>query len=60
VKAGLVGQTPSVVDLDPKHGDLQVGIDFRRIYAAILEDWLRLPSKQALGGVHERLPLFKA
>jgi uncharacterized protein (DUF1501 family) len=60
VKAGLVGQTPTLVDLDPQHGDLRVGLDFRRIYAAILEDWLGLPSKQGLGGAYERLPLFKA
>src|SRR5207248_2012892 len=36
VKAGVVGEAPSLVDLDPRHGDLRVGLDFRRIYAAIL------------------------
>jgi uncharacterized protein (DUF1501 family) len=60
VKAGLVGTTPSLLDLDPKHGDLKVGIDFRQVYAAVLEDWLRLPSKQALGGEFNRLPLFRS
>jgi uncharacterized protein (DUF1501 family) len=60
VKAGLVGTTPSLVDLDPQHGDLKVGIDFRQIYATILEDWLRLPAQITLGGAFERLPLFRA
>jgi uncharacterized protein (DUF1501 family) len=59
VKGGLVGATPSLLDLDPKHGDLKTVIDFRRIYATVLDDWLGLPSKEALGGAFEPLPLFK-
>jgi uncharacterized protein (DUF1501 family) len=59
VKAGLVGTTPSLVDLDPTHGDLKVGIDFRRVYATVLEEWLGLPAQTALGGEFERLPLFR-
>jgi uncharacterized protein (DUF1501 family) len=59
LKGGLVGTTPSLIDLDPRHGDLKVGLDFRRVYAAVLEDWLRLPSAQALGGKFERLDLFR-
>src|SRR5262249_39962024 len=60
VKPGVVGETPSLTDLDPKHGDLRVGLDFRRVYAAVLEDWLGLPGKQALGGSFEPLGLFRA
>ena len=59
VRGGLVGATPSLVDLDPTHGDLRVGIDFRRVYAGILQDWLGVPSRDALGAVFERLPLFR-
>jgi uncharacterized protein (DUF1501 family) len=59
VRAGLVGTTPSLLDLDPKHGDLKGGIDFRQIYATVLQDWLDLPSKQALGGDFGPLPLFR-
>jgi uncharacterized protein (DUF1501 family) len=58
VRGGLVGATPSLLDLDPKFGDLRTTIDFRRIYATILDDWLGLRSKQALGGAFESLPLF--
>ena len=56
VQAGLVGQTPSLVDL--QDGDLKMGIDFRQVYATMLEKWLELPTKAALGGAFEPLPLF--
>jgi uncharacterized protein (DUF1501 family) len=58
VKGGLVGQTPSMVDLEA--GDLKMGLDFRRVYATVLEEWLGLPAKAALAGTFERLPLFRA
>jgi uncharacterized protein (DUF1501 family) len=57
VKAGLVGTIPSLTDLED--GDLKVGLDFRRVYASVLEDWLGLPSETALAGNFERLPLFR-
>jgi uncharacterized protein (DUF1501 family) len=56
VKGGLVGKTPSLLDLE--HGDLRMGIDFRRVYATVLEDWLGLPAS-TLGGGFEKLPLFR-
>jgi uncharacterized protein (DUF1501 family) len=58
VKAGLVGDTPKLLDL--QDGDLKMSIDFRRVYAAVLENWLELPSKTALGGAFVPLPLFRA
>jgi uncharacterized protein (DUF1501 family) len=57
VRPGLVGATPSLLELED--GDLKVGLDFRRVYASVLEDWLGLPSRPALGGAFERLPLFR-
>jgi uncharacterized protein (DUF1501 family) len=57
VRPGLVGATPSLLDLED--GDLKVGFDFRRVYASVLEDWLGLPSRPALGGAFERLPVFR-
>jgi uncharacterized protein (DUF1501 family) len=57
VKAGLVGKTPSLLELEG--GDLKMGVDFRRVYAAVLQDWLRLPSRTALGGTFAPLPLFR-
>jgi uncharacterized protein (DUF1501 family) len=58
VRAGLVGETPNLLDLED--GDLKVHVDFRRIYAAILQDWLALPSAGALGGRFDPLPLLQA
>jgi uncharacterized protein (DUF1501 family) len=60
VRAGLVGTTPNLLDLDEKHGDLKVGLDFRQVYATVLEDWLKLPSEPALGQGFAKLPLFRS
>jgi uncharacterized protein (DUF1501 family) len=56
VKAGLVGATPKLLDL--QDGDLKMTFDFRRIYATVLEDWFGLPSKPVLGSGFEKLPLL--
>ncbi len=56
VKPGLVGAAPSLLDL--QDGDLKMSVDFRRVYATVLEGWLGLPSREAVGGVFEPLPLF--
>jgi uncharacterized protein (DUF1501 family) len=60
VKGGLVGESPRLLELDPKFGDLRTNIDFRRVYATVLEEWLALPARSALAGNFERLPLFKS
>jgi uncharacterized protein (DUF1501 family) len=51
---------PSLLDLDPKFGDLKTTVDFRQVYATVLEDWLRLPARAALSGTFARLPLFRS
>jgi uncharacterized protein (DUF1501 family) len=48
VLAGIHGPHPSLTDLDG--GALKPGTDFRAVYAAVLEDWLGLPSAAILGG----------
>ncbi len=58
VRAGLVGTYPSLTDLDS--GDLKMTVDFRRVYATILDGWLGLPDRRALGSAFEALPLLKA
>src|SRR5262249_6719092 len=60
LKAGIVGNAPSLLDLDPKAGDLRTSVDFRQVYASVLESWLGIPSESALGGKFERLPLFRS
>jgi|SRR5579884_445338 len=57
VKSGLVGEAPKLLDL--QDGDLKMTTDFRRVYATVLEDWLGLPSKSALGATFDTLPLFR-
>jgi uncharacterized protein (DUF1501 family) len=57
VRGGLVGATPNLLDLE--NGDLKANLDFRRIYATLLDEWLGLPSRSVLGGAFERLPLFR-
>jgi uncharacterized protein (DUF1501 family) len=56
VRSGLAGTTPPLLDLED--GDLKMGIDFRRVYATVLEDWLGLTASDALGGDFAKLPLF--
>ena len=58
VKAGLVGEAPRLLDLE--QGDLKMTVDFRRVYAGVLRDWLGLPPRAALGGEFEPLPLFRS
>jgi uncharacterized protein (DUF1501 family) len=53
VRAGLYGDTPSLTDLD--QGDLKHTVDFRSVYATILENWFAMPSQQILDGTFERL-----
>jgi uncharacterized protein (DUF1501 family) len=56
IKAGLHGTPP---DLTKLHGgDVSSTIDFRQVYQAILQNWLRLPAPRALGGGFPSLDLF--
>jgi uncharacterized protein (DUF1501 family) len=58
IRAGLVGAAPKLLDL--QDGDLKMTVDFRRVYASVLQDWLGLPSKLALGGDFAKLNLFRS
>jgi uncharacterized protein (DUF1501 family) len=58
-KQAIVGKHPSLTDLDGG-GDVKFGIDFRSVYASILQDWLETPSKPILGQQFNTLPVLKA
>jgi uncharacterized protein (DUF1501 family) len=58
VQPGLVGATASL--LDHQDGDLRMSIDFRRVYATVLEQWLSLAAGSALNGSFDPLPVFRA
>jgi len=47
-RGGMFGQPPSLSDLDD--GDPKFTTDFRRVYAAFLENWLQVDAAPALGG----------
>jgi uncharacterized protein (DUF1501 family) len=49
VKAGLLGQYPSLAPEDLFQGDLKHNVDFRSVYAAVLEGWLKTHSEPVLG-----------
>jgi len=52
VKTGVHGKQPSLTDLDER-GNLKMQLDFRSVYAAILERWLGAPSEPILQGKYE-------
>jgi uncharacterized protein (DUF1501 family) len=56
VKPGPVGAHPSLKDLEM--GNLKFGTDFRQVYAAILDQWLGVPSKDVIGGSFKPVELF--
>jgi uncharacterized protein (DUF1501 family) len=57
VRAGLIGQEPRLDNLD-ENGDLKSSLDFRQVYATLLERWLGVPSQETLGGRFETLRLL--
>jgi uncharacterized protein (DUF1501 family) len=55
VKPGLCGPYPDLTQLDD--GDPRHAVDFRRVYATVLDRWLDVPHRQILGTAFEPLPL---
>jgi len=53
VQPGLHGAAPALDDLD--QGDLKHTVDFRRVYASVLEDWLQAGAQPVLKGTFKRL-----
>jgi uncharacterized protein (DUF1501 family) len=49
VKAGLLGEYPSLAPSDLFQGDLKFKVDFRSVYASVLQDWLKTRSEPVLG-----------
>ena len=47
VRPGLYGRQPSLEQLDA--GDLIFNVDFRSVYATILERWMQAPAQKVLG-----------
>jgi uncharacterized protein (DUF1501 family) len=58
VRSGVHGPYPNLQDL--QDGDPRHAIDFRRVYASVLDQWLQCPSQTVLGQKFEPLPLVTA
>lgn len=52
----LLGSYPSLTDLD--EGDLKFSTDYRRLYSAVLEQWLGVDPVAVLGGRFDPMPIF--
>jgi uncharacterized protein (DUF1501 family) len=58
VKAGLLGRYPSLAPQELFEGDIKYTVDFRTVYASVLENWLKTKSAPILGRQFEPLELF--
>lgn len=58
VRPGVIGDHPSLTDLDD--GDLKHRIDFRSVYAGILDGWLKADPKKVLEGSFKALPVIRS
>ncbi len=59
VKGGAVNKHPSLKTEDLDSGDVKYTVDFRRVYATLLDRWLGCDSNAVLGGKFEPLDLLK-
>jgi uncharacterized protein (DUF1501 family) len=57
VQGGIVGVHPSLEKLEI--GNLKHHTDFRQVYAAVLDRWLGVSSKEVLGAAFEPVSVFK-
>jgi len=57
IKGGIIGDAPSLTNLED--GDLKYKMDFRNVYATVLDRWLGADSKQVLGDKFDQIELFQ-
>lgn len=58
IRGGLHGAHPSLTEL--VKGDLAMSVDFRQVYATVLDGWLGAGAERVLGQPREALPLLAA
>jgi uncharacterized protein (DUF1501 family) len=56
IKPGLHGRQPNLTDLTD--GDLKHNVDFRSVYATLLDKWLGADPAKILGSDFERVPFL--
>ena len=52
----VLNEAPNLTDLD--EGDLKFSVDFRQIYATLLQDWLKIDNNSILGKEFKSLKLL--
>ncbi len=57
VNAGVLNPHPSMDNLDG--GDLKYTVDFRTVYAGVLDDWMKTDSKTVLEGRYKAAPVIR-
>jgi uncharacterized protein (DUF1501 family) len=57
IKPGLMNKHPSLTDLD--NGDLKHTVDFRSVYASVLQNWLETQSAPILGKQFDLSPILR-
>lgn len=57
VNPGVLNPHPSMNNLEG--GDLKYTVDFRRVYAGVLEDWMKADSSGVLEGRYKAAPVIK-
>lgn len=57
VKSAVLGEHPSLTKMET--GNLIHSTDFRRVYAAVLDQWLGIDSKAVLGAKFDPLDVFR-
>jgi POT family proton-dependent oligopeptide transporter len=50
---GLINELPNLADLN--EGDLKYNVDFKQVYATILDKWLGVDDKQILGAKYDKM-----
>lgn len=56
IKGGVYGEVPDLRNLD--NGNLKFGVDFRSVYASLLDQWLEADSTAVLGQKFNQIPLL--
>ena len=59
VEGGHYGEYPSLKSEDLIEGDLEFSLDFRSIYAELLEDWLEVDAKPVVKGIYEKVGFLR-
>ena len=59
VEGGLFGEQPDLGALD-RDGNLVHTVDFRSLFATLVEGWFHVPAQSVLGEGHEPLPLLRS